>query len=39
MTANDFILQNGKAIPIRRDDKMAIKQAYRDYLFALTRGM
>jgi len=35
MTANDFIMQTGKAIPIRRSDRLAIKQAYRDYLSAL----
>ena len=39
MTANDFIMQTGKAIPIRRGDKSAIKQAYRDYLSALAWGM
>ena len=35
ITANDFVLQNGTLIPIRRSDKLAIKQAYRDYLSAL----
>jgi len=38
MTADGFIMQNGKGIPIRRNDKSAIKQAYRDYLSALTLG-
>jgi len=37
VTANDFILENGKAVPIRRSDKPAIKQAYRDYLSEITR--
>ena len=32
---NDFIMQNNKAIPIRKADKLAIKQVYRDYLFSL----
>jgi len=36
MVANDFILENGKAIPIRRSDRQVIKQAYLDYLSALT---
>jgi len=36
---NDFILTNGALVPIRRSDKIAVKQAYRDYLFALARGM
>jgi len=38
MSADEFLLQNGKTIPIRRSEKLAIKQAYRDYLSALTRG-
>ena len=36
MEANSFIMVNDTAIPIRRDDKMIIKQAYRDYLSAIT---
>jgi DNA-binding LytR/AlgR family response regulator len=36
---DDFILTNGALVPIRRSDKLAIKQAYMDYLFALRRGM
>ena len=36
MVANEFILENGKAIPIRRSDRQALKQAYWDYLSALT---
>jgi DNA-binding LytR/AlgR family response regulator len=36
---NDFLLKNGAAVPIRRSDKLAIKQSYRDYLFSLSRGM
>ena len=35
---NDFLLVNGAAVPIRRNGRMAIKQAYMDYLFAQTRG-
>jgi DNA-binding LytR/AlgR family response regulator len=35
---NYFIMINGAKIPIRRSDKLAIKQAHRDYLFAMTRG-
>jgi len=37
MTADAFILNNDKEIPIRRSEKMRIKQVYRDYLSALTR--
>jgi len=36
MTADGFVLENDITVPIRRDDKLAIKQAYRDYLSALT---
>jgi DNA-binding LytR/AlgR family response regulator len=39
MTADDFILENGTAIPIRRSEKQAIKQVYRDYLSELTWKM
>jgi hypothetical protein len=35
---NYFVMINGAKIPIRRTEKLAIKQAHRDYLFALTRG-
>ena len=35
---NDFILTNGAMIPIRRNDKLAVKQAYMDYVFARARG-
>ena len=34
---NDFMLTNGKRVPIRRNNKLAVKQAYMDYSFALTR--
>ena len=36
METNSFILVNDTAIPIRRDNKMTVKQAYRDYLSAIT---
>jgi DNA-binding LytR/AlgR family response regulator len=36
---NDFILANGATVPIRRSDKLTVKQAYKDYLFAQARGM
>ena len=35
---NDFILTNGTLIPIRQNDKLTVKQAYLDYVFAYTRG-
>jgi len=35
---SDFILTNGALIPIRRNDKMTVKQAYMDYVFTYTRG-
>jgi len=35
---NDFILSSGEAVPIRKNDKLKIKQAYMDYIFAQTRG-
>jgi len=35
---NDFILINGTLIPIRQNDKLTVKQAYMDYVFAYTRG-
>jgi len=35
---NDFVLTSGTLIPIRRNDKLSVKQAYMDYLFAYTRG-
>lgn len=34
---NDFILQSGKRIPIRKSEKQSLKQMYMDYLFALAR--
>ena len=36
MLPNDFLLVNNEAIPIRRNDKLTVKQAYRDYLSTLT---
>jgi len=36
---NDFVLKNGECVPIRRNDKLAVKQAHRDYLFSLARGL
>ena len=36
---NDFLMRNGAAVPIRRKDKLEVKQAYRDHLFSLARGM
>ena len=38
VAANEFILSNGTAVPIRRNDKITVKQAYRDYLFTLAKG-
>ena len=38
ITENDFLLTNGVAIPIRRSNKLEIKQAYMDYLFTLARN-
>ena len=35
---NEFILKKGVSVPIRRNDKMGVKQKHRDYLFSLTRG-
>ena len=35
---NDFLLTSGAVVPIRKNNRLAIKQAYTDYLFALTRG-
>jgi len=35
---NDFILTNNEAVPIRKNDKLKVKQAYMDYIFAQTRG-
>ena len=39
VTANDFVLKDGTHIPIRRSDKLAVKQAYMDYVFARARGI
>jgi len=36
---NDFILTNGALVPIRQNDKLNVKQAYTDYVFAWTRGV
>ncbi|MDR2599680.1 MAG: LytTR family DNA-binding domain-containing protein [Oscillospiraceae bacterium] len=36
ITTESFILRNGKAVPIRRSDRVKIKQEYRDYLSELT---
>jgi len=36
---NDFIMTNGESVPIRKNDKLNIKQAYMDYIFAQTRGI
>ncbi|MCL2820355.1 MAG: LytTR family DNA-binding domain-containing protein [Oscillospiraceae bacterium] len=36
MSADSFILSNDKEIPIRRSDKKAIKQTYKDYMFMVT---
>jgi DNA-binding LytR/AlgR family response regulator len=36
---NNFELSNGAVVPIRRNDKLTVKQVYMDYLFAQTRGM
>ena len=35
---NDFLLTNGERVPIRRNNKLSVKQTYMDYSFALTRG-
>jgi len=35
---NDFILTTGETVPIRKNDKLKVKQAYMDYIFAQTRG-
>jgi len=35
---NDFQLSNGALVPIRRNDKLTVKQVYTDYLFTLKRG-
>jgi len=34
---NDFIMTNGESVPIRKNDKLKIKQEYMDYIFAQTR--
>ena len=36
---NDFVLTDGTIVPIRRSDKLAIKQKFRDYVFKMMRGM
>ena len=38
MTAAGFLLINDKLIPFRKNDKLTVKQAYMDYMFALSRG-
>ena len=35
---DDFILKNGVSIPIRRNEKIAVKQAYSDYFFASVKA-
>jgi len=35
---DEFMLQNGERILIRRSDKLAIKQIYTDYVFSIVRG-
>jgi len=34
---NDFLLTTGVLVPIRRNDKLTVKQAYMDYVFARAR--
>jgi len=36
---NDFILADGTSIPIRKNGKLSIKQAYMDFLFKEARGV
>ena len=35
---NDFLLTTDEWVPIRKNDKLKIKQTYMDYIFAQTRG-
>ena len=39
VSENDFLLKNGGRVPIRKNANSAVKQAHRDYLFALSRGV
>jgi len=39
MEENDFLLANSIAVPISRNMKKTVKQAYKKYAFALSRGM
>ncbi|MDR2559799.1 MAG: LytTR family DNA-binding domain-containing protein [Oscillospiraceae bacterium] len=39
IAANEFIMTNGAVVSIRKNNKLAIKQAYRDYLFKHSREM
>ena len=39
VTENDFLLTTGQSAPIRRSDRLAVKQAYRDYLFSIAREL
>jgi len=39
MAENDFLLANGVAVPISRNMKQSVKQAYKKYAFALSRGI
>ncbi|MCL2457212.1 MAG: LytTR family DNA-binding domain-containing protein [Defluviitaleaceae bacterium] len=38
MTAEGFLLENESLIPFRKNDKLAVKQAYRNYLSRLIEG-
>ena len=35
---DEFILKNGASVPIRRNDKKAVKQAYSDYFFSSVKA-
>jgi DNA-binding LytR/AlgR family response regulator len=39
ITENNFEPINGAVVPIRRNDKLTVKQVYMDYLFEQTRSM
>jgi len=39
MASSHFVLTNGTKIPIRRSEKLSVKQAYRSYLSTLTLEM
>jgi DNA-binding LytR/AlgR family response regulator len=36
---NDFLLTSGASVPIRKNDRLTVRQAFRDYLFEQSRGM